>query len=663
MREEYIQYIKMGAQNPSASELEIIGHVFKIDFKLIEDSHCLLNMHEYFNKISLIKNHGNYTIVERNINVSFLDVIHTMSPGLKGFILNLNYGDGIANTMMDLAKYKAEGGKSDREIVEIVDRINRSSYESINSQDSPSGEADCGGQEGVVVEGEMEIMKEVDDLTGGAEMLVGDESRNVGVDNMVGEAEVIVGDGREGAGEDDLDGGVEMVDGEKVELADLGSLDYETRMVPDKNGVMISGENGNVRVSALDGGLQEVATVGQDNEGGDDLAGGAVMMAAVDGLEGEEEMVPEVAVDHEHAEVLMMKAAIGSKVDQPVGPFSCTKGWHCLDEKIQYQPVLDLDLALRGDQYILVGVMRKETKKMVLDTGSVFNLKKFSEAVRLGVAIVKTDPITIRTVNSVITAHFKCNILVDFLCVKIRLEFYLIDDSSWRDDLILLGSAAMKTYGMELNLKDMKVTVDSISIPIALNNSSANEHARSIMKNYVSLVGFEVRAAKNIYLAPNGVTMIQHKVNEEDGMRLSGVYVHFQGFDNQQPEVYPYDLMIHPKFDFSKEKLRLLIKNNTKHKVLVRAGTTLGSLKPILDPASAQVLSSSQHAEFSELSGKTREEVVVENSYADPYQTDDSAFGCFIGETDEDIEMDGERTGDEQEKVFQQKRKLSQTTT
>ena len=44
-------------------------------------------------------------------------VIHTMSPGLKGLILNLNYGDGIASMMMGLAKDKVEGNKDDHEII------------------------------------------------------------------------------------------------------------------------------------------------------------------------------------------------------------------------------------------------------------------------------------------------------------------------------------------------------------------------------------------------------------------------------------------------------------------------------------------------------------------------------------------------------------------
>ena len=92
--------------------------------------------------------------------------------------------------MMGLAKDKAEGSKDDQEIVNIVDCINRGSYESVNSplkvRDlDGDGKAGCGGQGGVSVEAEMEIMKEVDSLAGGAEMLVGDESRNAGVDGLV----------------------------------------------------------------------------------------------------------------------------------------------------------------------------------------------------------------------------------------------------------------------------------------------------------------------------------------------------------------------------------------------------------------------------------------------------------------------------------------------
>ena len=292
------------------------------------------------------------------------------------------------------------------------------------------------------------------------------------------------------------------------------------------------------------------------------------------------------------------RGANGMALPDVLGLMKC---WKDIGRGVLAQPVLAEEQSDSGDQFYILGII-DTPQRMLLDTGSSYSLIHREKALSLGGEIIPAPHNVVRTINGAMAMNSKVSFVVDFIVCKLQIEFLIAADPNYHSDMIIIGSPALQAYNVVVDCENFTLNfADSLRIPMIPDTRTAEEHMRFLTTNFVSLVGFEVIMQKDVIVEPESLEFVDYKPSRETADRVNGVYIHFEAERMQQAQVYLYDLLIGPEFDWSTQTLRLPVRNKSAKRILVRQGKQLGLFKTVVDPERAGKLNSLPSATFSTL--------------------------------------------------------------
>ena len=272
----------------------------------------------------------------------------------------------------------------------------------------------------------------------------------------------------------------------------------------------------------------------------------------------------------------------------------------------------------KGDKYTLVVVINNTIQKLTVDSGSFLSVCSKKKAKELGLKLDKIESISARAATGSLNIQHSALVTLDFGVVKANSIFSICDHPLYNDDLILLGSNALKELGITANFETEMIYIkDTFPVQMFSNKSSIEQHISQIKKEFISLSAIQVKPNENILLPARSEKTVEITVSRLEAIQLENTYTYFSSDICNLQGISTPDQVIDDKFPWKDEALKLRVVNHTSNDKLLTRNSVLGELKPLISPTLARKLGDDQLSVALVVDPVSREEAECEINFID----------------------------------------------
>ena len=160
--------------------------------------------------------------------------------------------------------------------------------------------------------------------------------------------------------------------------------------------------------------------------------------------------------------------------------------------------------------------------------------------------------------------------------------FSVIDDCRYSDDVVLLGSNALKSLNAVCDFTTDTMYIDSI-FPIRMytDGDDIENKKDQIESDYLGLRGIEVKFDRSIIIPANGSKCINIRLPKNEARCMRHSYVFFTKGHVPYKGLMVPDMIIDKEFPWHKNSIEVSLTNNTSRILHLQKGETIAVLKPM----------------------------------------------------------------------------------
>ena len=256
------------------------------------------------------------------------------------------------------------------------------------------------------------------------------------------------------------------------------------------------------------------------------------------------------------------------------------------------QPILKIQDRTQGDKYTLIVIIRDTIQKLTVDSGSFLSVISKKLATELGLHLNKVERICAKAATGFIHIDHVASVDIDFGVIRASVTFAVVDHQNYSNDLILLGSNALRSLGVIANFEDEVILIKGIyPCKLYTNSRSSEEHITEMKQEFISLSAIPVKLESDTKIFAMSEAFVDIKMKRLECVQLSGTFSLFTtDSDSGVCGVKSPDMVIDDSFPWQTEKLRVRLINTSTSDVTLRKGVKIGLLKPLLSDALAKKL-------------------------------------------------------------------------
>ena len=259
------------------------------------------------------------------------------------------------------------------------------------------------------------------------------------------------------------------------------------------------------------------------------------------------------------------------------------------------QPVICGSDTVKGDRYNLVAIINNSVQKVTVDSGAFLSVMSKKLATNLGLKIFKVPKITGKAATGPIDFEESTCCSLDFGIIKVRVMFAVTSHPMYTENLILLGSNALKDLNIVADFEAETIYIMKMyPVKLFTNKQSIEQHIKQIKEEFVCLSAVEVIASENIWVPAFSETFFDIQMNQYDTTQLQNAFSYFTSEKCKLNGIECPDMVIEDTFPWDHEPLRVRLINNDSMDRLVIKGSVIGLIKPLLSKALAKKLSHEQ---------------------------------------------------------------------
>ena len=166
-------------------------------------------------------------------------------------------------------------------------------------------------------------------------------------------------------------------------------------------------------------------------------------------------------------------------------------------------------------------------------------------ALKLGLKIYKCGEISARAATGPLTFNESAVVTLDFGVVKANSVFVVCSHPMYAEDLILLGSSALKSLGIVADFENDMIYIKNM-FPVKLfdDKQTAEQHILQMKREFVSLSAIKVKPNQNILIPAQSETFVDIQMSKFESAQLNGTYTFFTSDNCQLDGVTSPDMVI-----------------------------------------------------------------------------------------------------------------------